>query len=87
MMNLNWDDKEFVKSVEEKRKVGFHYMHCSAPGGKKIHTTRDAFPFPVYEPRAIPEKHCGFLGSSSAKIVPATLSIALLVFILTSFVQ
>lgn len=39
MMNLNWDDMEFVKSVEERRKSGYHYMHCSAPGGKKIHTT------------------------------------------------
>src|SRR3989442_580063 len=39
MVNLNWDDLEFVKSVEELRKLGYHYMHCSAPGGKKIHTT------------------------------------------------
>lgn len=38
MMNLNWDDEEFVRSVEERRKIGYHYMHCSAPGGKKIHT-------------------------------------------------
>lgn len=39
MMNLNWDDEEFVRSVEDRRKMGYHYMHCAAPGGKKIHTS------------------------------------------------
>ncbi|CAL8072003.1 unnamed protein product [Orchesella dallaii] len=67
MMNLNWYDTEFVKSVEERRKSGYHYMHCSAPGGKKILTSRDAYPFPVYEPYEAPPKLCLSSGSTVAK--------------------
>ncbi|CAL8092372.1 unnamed protein product [Orchesella dallaii] len=83
MMSLNWDDKEFVKSVEQKRKSGGHYMHCNAPGGKKIRTSRDVYQFPVYEVYEAPKKAC--LSRSSASDATMKLSSSFMLFATVSF--
>jgi len=36
MESLNWRDDYFSKQVEKRWRKGPHYMHCAAPGGKKL---------------------------------------------------